>query len=111
MPLRLLDLPGDARDHDIPAETHPRVAESTHRLHVAGERALHVRDADPVDASILDEPLGLQTANARKPRRAPRVGRVHVTVEHERLGPAGPFPEADDVRTPFYDPLPLHRPP
>ena len=58
--LRLLDLAADGRDEHVPAEPHAGVLQRSHRLDVAGERALHVRDAEPVEAAVLDECLGLE---------------------------------------------------
>ena len=45
-PLRLLDLAADGGDEHVAGEAHARVLERAHRLDVAGERALHVRDAE-----------------------------------------------------------------
>src|SRR5581483_1333406 len=42
--LRLLDLAGDCGDHDVAPQPDARLLERTHRLDVARERALHVRD-------------------------------------------------------------------
>ena len=57
--LRLLDLAGDRRDQHVAAQA-ARVAERAHGLDVAGERALHVRDAEPVDAAVALEALRLE---------------------------------------------------
>src|SRR3712207_7073089 len=43
--LRLLDLATDRGDHDVAAQAQPGVAQRAHRLDVARQSALHVRDA------------------------------------------------------------------
>ena len=53
--LRLLDLAADGGDQHVAAQPHAGVLQRAHRLDVAGERALHVRDAEPVEAPVLDE--------------------------------------------------------
>ena len=81
-PLRLLDLAADGRDEQVAAQPHARVLQRAHRLDVAGERALHVRDAEPEEPSVLHERIRLEAAHAREPRLAAGVRRVHVPVEH-----------------------------
>ena len=58
--LRLLDLAADRRDQHVAAQPHARVLQRAHRLDVAGERALHVRDAEPVEAAVALERLRLE---------------------------------------------------
>src|SRR6266550_7140985 len=108
MPLRLLDLPGNAGDHDIALQTHARVPQRAHRLHVAGQGTFHVRDAETVDTAVLDETFRLEAADAGQPRFLARIRRVHVAVEHQRLAAAGAFPDSDDVWATFFYFLPLH---
>ena len=91
-----------------PRRRTPASSQRPHRLHVAGQRPLHVRDAEAVDAAVLDEPFGLEAPDPRQPRLPAGVRRVHVAVEHERLPAARAFPDADDVRAPVLDLLPLH---
>ena len=64
--LGLLDLAADGRDQHVPAEPHAGVLQRAHRLDVAGERALHVRDAEPVEAPVADECLGLEARHAAR---------------------------------------------
>ena len=68
--LRLLDLAGDRGDQHVAAQPHARVLQRAHGLDVARDRALHVRDAEPVDAAVALEPLaagspGCPAATAR----------------------------------------------
>src|SRR5262249_57966166 len=46
--LRLLDLAADGRQQDVAAQADAPLLQRAHRLHVAGQRALHVRDAEAV---------------------------------------------------------------
>ena len=71
-PLRLLDLAADGRDEHVAAQPHARVLQRAHRLDVAGERALHVRDAEPEQPAVLDE---RHPAGSRARRRATARGR------------------------------------
>ncbi len=106
--LRLLDLAADGRDQDVAAQPHARVLQRAHRLDVAGDRALHVRDAEPVEPAVPLERLRLEAGDVAEPRLAARVRRVEVAVEHQRLAAAGAGPDAERVRPPFLDLLPLH---
>ena len=64
--LRLLDLPADRRDHQVSSEPDSGGEERAHRLDVAGERALHVRDAEPIQPAVADERLGLESGHVRE---------------------------------------------
>jgi hypothetical protein len=105
--LRLLDLAGDGRDHHVATKRHPGVRERAERLHVARERALHVRDSEPVEPSVLDESARLEAGHVPEPRLAARVRGVHVTVEHEARPAADTCARAEHVRPPVLDLLPL----
>ena len=106
--LRLLDLAADGRDQHVAAQPHARVLQRAHRLDVAGERALHVRDPEPVEPAVALERLRLEAGDVAQPRLAARVRRVHVAVEHQRRAAAGARPGAERVRAPLLDLLPLH---
>ena len=86
--LRLLDLAADGGDHHVAGERDARVLQRAHRLDVARERALHVRDAEPVEPAVLHERRRLEAGHVPQPRLAAAVRRVHVPVEHQRLTPA-----------------------
>ena len=58
--LRLLDLAADRGDQHVAAQPDARVLQRVHRLDVAGERALHVRDAEPIEPPVLHERLRLE---------------------------------------------------
>ena len=58
--LRLLDLAADGGDQHVAAQPHAGVLQRAHGLDVAGERALHVRDAEPVEPAVADERLRLE---------------------------------------------------
>ena len=73
--LRLLDLAADRRDQQIALQRDSCVAQRAHRLDVAGERALHVRDAEPIETAVADERLGLEPRDVRQPRLAARSTR------------------------------------
>src|SRR5207237_232274 len=79
-----------------------------HRLDVTRERALHVRDAEAVEPPVANERLRLEPRHVAQPGLPPRVRRVHVPVEHQRLATprAGPCPER--VRPAVLHLLPLH---
>src|SRR5512141_3152439 len=108
MPLGLLDLTRDAGDHHVAAQPDARVSKRASRLHVARERALHVRDPEAVDASVLHETFRLEAADPGEPGLAARVRSVHVAVEHQRGAATLPLPEADDIWTALLDLLPLN---
>ena len=59
------------------------------RGRVAG---LHVRDADPIDEVIVDQPA----PGIDRPALGRRVG-VEVAVEEQARGPAGAAPDADGI--------------
>ncbi len=105
--LRLLDLAGHGRDHHVAAEANTSGLQRAHRLHVTGERALHVRDAEPVQASVADEGARLEAGDVSEPRLPTGVRRVHVSVEHEAGATTDPLPHADRVRAPVLHLLPL----
>src|SRR5262249_14030300 len=107
-PLRLLDLAAHRGDQDVAPETHTRVLQRAHRLDVAPERALHVRDAEPEQPPVLDERARLEAAHVLQPGLAPRVRGVHVAVEHQRRPAAGSGPGPEHVRAALLDLLPLH---
>ena len=104
--LRLLDLAGDRCDHHVAPER--RVAERPHRREIGDERALHVRDPEPVDAAVALEPLRLEARDPGQPRLAAGVRRVHVPVEHQRRPAARAGAGREHVRAPVLDLLPLH---
>ena len=106
--LRLLDLAAHRGDQHVAAQPHARILQRAHRLDVARERALHVRDAEPVEAVSLDERLRLEARNVLQPRLAAGVRRVHVPVEHQRLAAAGALPDPERVRAVLLHLLPLH---
>jgi hypothetical protein len=106
--LRLLDLAADRRDQHVAAQPHAGVLQRAHGLDVAGERALHVRDAEPVQAPVLHERVRLEAGNVLQPRLATRVRGVQVAVEHQRLAATAARPGAKGVRAPVLDLLPLH---
>ena len=106
--LRLLDLAAHGRDEHVAAEADSGLLERPHRLDVAGDRALHVRDPEPEDAALLHKAGWLEAGNAGEPRLAPRVGGVEVAVQHQRRPAARTRPGAEDVGTPLLDLLPLH---
>ena len=106
--LRLLDLAADGGDQHVAAQPHARVLQRANRLDVAGERALHVRDAEPVEAAVALERLRLEARDVAQPRLAPRVRRVHVPVEHQRRAAAGARPGAERVRAVVLHLLALH---
>src|SRR5262249_60653989 len=95
--LRLLDLAAYGRDQDVSREAYARVLERPHGLDVAGERALHVRDPEPVQPSVLDEGAGLEAGDVAQPRLAAAVRRVHRPGQHQRLAPARPRARAHHV--------------
>ena len=106
--LRLLDLAADRRDQDVAAQPHAGVLQRAHRLDVAGDRALHVRDAEPVEPAVALERLRLEAGDVAQPRLAAGVRRVEVAVEHERLPAARARPGPERVRASLLDLLPLH---
>ena len=108
-PLCLLDLADDRRDHDVAAQAKPCILDRPHRLDIAGERALHVRDAQAPDVPVADDRLGLEARLGAQMRLTPRVGGVHVAVEHQARAAAGALEPADDVGTPVLDLLPADR--
>ena len=73
--LRLLDLAADRSDQQVAAQPDTCVLQRAHRLDVAGERALHVRDAEPVEAAVALERLGLETRERRAARARGRSTR------------------------------------
>ena len=107
--LGLLDLAGDGRDQQVAAQMRAGRRERPRRLDVARERALHVRDAEAVDAPVLLEALWLQPGDALQPRLAPRRRGVHVAVEHQARATARAGAHAEHVRAPVLDLLPLGR--
>ena len=106
--LGLLDLPADGGDQHIAAQAHACVLQRPDGLDVTGERALHVRDPEPVEAPVLHERARLEAGHVLQPRLAAGVRGVHVPVEHQRLPAARPAPGAEGVRAAFLDLLPLH---
>ena len=106
--LRLLDLAADRSDQDVAAQPHPRVLQRAHRLDVAGDGALHVRDAEPVQPAVALERLRLEAGDPAQPGLTPRVRGVEVAVEHQRLAAAGAGPRAERVRAALLHLLPLH---
>src|SRR5581483_1007142 len=101
--LRLLDLAADRRHDHVAAQPHAAFPERANCLDVAGEFALHVRYAEPVEAAVPDERLRLEARHAAQPGFAAGVRRVHVAVEHQRLAAAGAGPRADRVRAAGLD--------
>src|SRR5206468_11383376 len=65
--LRLLDLAADRSDHHVAAQLHVRVVERAQRLDVTRERALHVRDPEPVEPSVALERRRLEAGHAGEP--------------------------------------------
>src|SRR5581483_8171919 len=106
--LGLLDLAADRRDQDVATQPHGRVLQRMHRLDVAGDRSLHVRDAEPVEPAVALERLRLEAGDVAEPRLAPGVRSVEVPVEHEGLAAARAGPGAEGVRATLLDLLPLH---
>ena len=106
--LRLLDLAADGGDQHVAAQPDPRVEQRAHRLDVARERALHVRDAETEEPSVALERMRLEAADVLQPRLAAGVRRVHVPVEHQRLAAASARPDPERVRAVLLDLLPLH---
>ena len=106
-PLRLLDLATDRRDHHVTLQGDPGVAERTQRLDVAGQRALHIRDPEPVEAAVFDERVWLEAGHVREPGLAARVRRVHMTVEHQRRAAARAGTRTKHVRATLLHLLPL----
>src|SRR5262249_56586116 len=104
--LRLLDLAADGRQQDVAAQADAPLLQRAHRLHVAGQRALHVRDAEAVEAAVALERLRLEPRHVAEPRLTPRVRGVHVAVEHEGGAAARAGPRAEAVRAAVLDPLP-----
>src|SRR5206468_1617173 len=104
--LGLLDLAAHGRDEHVALQRD--ALERAQRRDVAGERALHVRDAEAVEPAVLDERTRLEAGHAREPRLLAGVRRVHVTVEHERRPAADTLADAENVRAPVLDLLPLH---
>jgi hypothetical protein len=105
--LRLLDLACNGGDDDVPAQPYTRVLQHAHRLEVARDRALHVRDAESVDPPVALEALRLKARNPLQPRLAAGVRRVEVAVEHQRRPAAGAGPGSEDVRAALLHLLPL----
>ena len=105
--LRLLDLAADGGDQHVAAQPDTRVAQRPDGLDVARERALHVRDPEPVEPPVPDERLGLEPRHVSQPRLAPRVRRVHVPVEHEARAAAGALEDPERVGAAVLDLLPL----
>src|SRR5207245_2881636 len=68
--LRLFDLAGDGGNQHVAAQLDAGVLQRVHGLDVAGERPLHVRDAEPVQPPILDERLRLKARDSAQPRLA-----------------------------------------
>ena len=106
--LRLLDLTAHRSDHAVAPQSHARIAEGPQRLDVARERPLHVRDAEAIEAAVLDEGRRLEAGDTREPRLAPRVGGVHVPVEHQARPASRALPDSEHVGAPVLDLLPLH---
>src|SRR5215208_3161805 len=106
--LRLLDLAAHRRDEQVALQSHTRIQESTHSLDVAGQRALHVGDPEPVEPALPDERLRLEPRDVREPRLAAGVRGVHMAVEHQCSPAARPRERAEHVRPPLLDLLPLH---
>ncbi len=108
--LGLLDLAADRRDHDVAAQRDAGIGERAQRLDVAGERALHVRDAESEERLpvVRQERPGLEAGNVDEPWLAAGVRRVHVAVEHQGRPAAGAGADAEDVRAALLDLLPLH---
>src|SRR4029453_1204220 len=69
--LRLLDLTADGGYDDVAAEVDVLFQERPKRLDVAGERALHIRDPEPVEPPVPDERLRLEAGDGREPRLPP----------------------------------------
>ena len=105
--LGLLDLTAHRRDHHVPREPDPRVLQCVHGLDVAGEGALHVRDAESVEPATVHEVLRLEAGHVAEPVLLPGVRGVHVAVEHQRLAAPGPAPDPECVGTAVLDLLPL----
>jgi hypothetical protein len=98
-----LSLAGDARDDQITREAHARAANGLGGHDDAGEAALHVLHAVPVQAIALE---------TRRPRIAPpaageRVD-VRVAVQHEAGAAAGPAQGGDGLHAPGFDLLQVH---
>src|SRR5439155_1532502 len=106
--LRLLDLAADRREQNVAPQTHGGVLQCAHGLDVAGERALHVRDAEPVEAAVSFEGLRLEARDVAQPRLPTGVRGVHVPVEHQRRAASGSRPGTERVRAIVLDLLPLH---
>ena len=66
--LRLLDLAGDGGDQHVALQAHAVLDQRPNRLDVAGERALHVRDPEPVDPSVALEPFRPEARDVAQPR-------------------------------------------
>ena len=105
--LGLLDLARDGGDHHVASQR--RIAERTHRGEIRHERTLHVRDPEPVDATLALEPLWLEARDPGQPRLAARVRRIQVPVEHQRRPAARAGPGRENVRAAVLHLLPLHR--
>src|SRR5205823_2936896 len=93
---------------DVSAQANSLVDQRPERLDVAGERALHVRDAEAVETALARERFGLEARNVREPGLAARVRRVHVPVEHQGRAAAVTTERADDIRATLLDLLPLN---
>src|SRR5215210_7490074 len=106
--LGLLDLAAHRRHEHIPTQPDARVHDCPHRFDVARERALHVRDPEPVEPALPDERLRLEPRHVRKPWLPARVRGVHVPVEHQRGPAASPAQGPEHVRPALLDLLPLH---
>jgi hypothetical protein len=106
-PLGLLDLPHDGGEHDVAAQLDLRILQRPHDLDVAGERALHVRDPEPGDATAARLRLRLESGRSQ-PGLAAGIRRVQVPVEHEAPAAACAAQDADDVGPSFLDLLPRH---
>src|SRR6188474_2335408 len=105
--LRLLDLAADGRDEHVPGEL--LVPERVERRKVTGQRALHVRDAEPPDPAAALDARRLEALDALRPRLPAGVRRVEVTVEHQRLAAAGACPRGEHVGAALLDLLELDR--
>src|SRR3954469_13774549 len=105
--LRLLDFAAVGRDDHVSGEL--LVLERADRGEVAGERTLHVRDAEPPDPPVALDAGGLEALDALRPGLATGIRRVEVTVEHQRLAATCSGTRGEDVRSAFLDLLELHR--
>src|SRR5262245_2436384 len=105
--LRLLDLAADSRDEHVAGEL--LVLDRVEGREVAGQRALHVRDAEPPDPAVALHARRLEALDTLRPRLPAGVRRVEVAVEHQRLATAGARPRGEHVRAALLDLRELNR--